>query len=168
MATAKNNNPAGKTETKTAAKAPAKAAPAKAASAAPAKALSAKVKARTAASLHGAGTKRKSKTAIAPLSKDLTGTKTGVVESDSRPQTRRVVVAYSAKHPKYGKYIRQRTILHVHDEKNESRVGDVVEVAQCRPLSATKTWRLVRVVDKRSALAAALASAKSIGEAKPE
>lgn len=113
-----------------------------------------------------AGAKRASKTPPSPLAKDLKGTKTGVVESDKRPQTRRVVVAYASKHPKYGKYIRQRTVLHVHDDKSESRVGDVVEVAPCRPFSKSKTWRLVKVVERRSELAAALASAKAIGEAK--
>ncbi|MEO0512112.1 MAG: 30S ribosomal protein S17 [Planctomycetota bacterium] len=72
----------------------------------------------------------------------------GVVESDARDKTRKVVIAYLAKHPKYGKFIRRRTVLHVHDEQNESAVGDRVEVAQCRPVSKTKQWRLVRVVEK--------------------
>ena len=74
--------------------------------------------------------------------------KVGVVESDKRDKTRKVVVSFSAKHPKYGKYIRQRTVLHVHDENNESRNGDRVEVEPCRPMSKTKRWRLVRVVEK--------------------
>ncbi len=82
----------------------------------------------------------------------LKGTKVGTVESDSRQKTRKVVVRFMAKHPKYGKFIRRRTVLHVHDENNESRTGDVVEVAQCRPISKTKTWRLVRIVDRRSEL----------------
>lgn len=81
----------------------------------------------------------------------LKATKTGTVESDKRSKTRKVVVRFMAKHPKYGKYIRRRTVLHVHDENNESRTGDVVEVAQCRPISKTKNWRLVRVVERRSA-----------------
>lgn len=89
-------------------------------------------------------------------------TKLGVVESDKRSKTRRVVSSYMSKHPKYGKYVRQRTVLHVHDEHNESRTGDVVEVVPCRPLSKTKNWTLVRVVEKRSAEAAAVASAKEI------
>ncbi len=89
-------------------------------------------------------------------------TKVGVVESDKREKTRRVVVSYMSKHPKYGKYIRQRTVLHVHDEKGESRSGDVVEVVPCRPLSKTKNWTLVRVVERRAAEAAALKSAKEI------
>ncbi len=107
-------------------------------------------------------------TRVAPASGDShtashKGTRVGVVETDVRSKTRKVVVAYMAMHPKYGKFIRQRTVLHVHDEKNESRTGDVVEVAHCRPISKSKSWKLVRIVEKRSELAAALASAKTIG-----
>lgn len=90
------------------------------------------------------------------------GTKIGVVESDKRNKTRRVVVSFMSKHPKYGKYVRNRTILHVHDEKNTSRNGDVVEVAQCRPVSKTKKWKLVRIVEKRADVAAALQSVKEV------
>lgn len=78
------------------------------------------------------------------------GTKVGVVETDARDKTRKVVINFMSKHAKYGKYIRGRTVLHVHDENNESRTGDVVEIAQCRPMSKTKSWTLVRVVEKRS------------------
>lgn len=77
---------------------------------------------------------------------NLKGARIGVVESDKRDKTRKVVVNFQARHPKYGKYVRGRTILQVHDEKNESRSGDTVEVVECRPLSKTKRWRLVRVV----------------------
>lgn len=77
-------------------------------------------------------------------------TKTGTVESDKRDKTRKVVVRFVAKHQKYGKFIKRRTTLHVHDENNESRTGDVVEVAPCRPMSKTKTWTLVRIVERRS------------------
>lgn len=90
------------------------------------------------------------------------GSKIGVVDSDKRSKTRRVVVSYLAKHPKYGKYVRQRTVLHVHDEKQESRNGDIVEVAPCRPMSKTKFWKLVRIVERRSAEAAALQSVKEL------
>ena len=72
----------------------------------------------------------------------------GVVESDTRTKTRKVVIPYVDKHPKYGKFIKKRTVLHVHDEKNESRVGDRVEIAECRPISRTKSWILVRVVER--------------------
>jgi small subunit ribosomal protein S17 len=72
----------------------------------------------------------------------------GIVESDARDKTRKVVIAYSARHPKYGKYIKRRTVLQVHDESNESHKGDRVEVAECRPVSKTKSWVLTRVVEK--------------------
>ena len=72
----------------------------------------------------------------------------GVVESDKRNKTRKVVIAYAGKHPKYGKYLRKRTVMQVHDERNESRLGDRVEVAECRPISKTKAWVLVRVVER--------------------
>lgn len=75
-------------------------------------------------------------------------TRVGVVESDKRDKTRKVVVSFSTMHPKYGKYVRKRTVLHVHDENNESRMGDRVEVAECRPVSKTKHWKVVRIVDR--------------------
>ena len=70
----------------------------------------------------------------------------GVVTSDKMNKTRRVEIPRLVKHPRYGKYIRRRTICHVHDEQNESRTGDTVEIMESRPLSRTKHWRLVRVV----------------------
>lgn len=76
------------------------------------------------------------------------GSRVGVVESDKRDKTVKVVVGYLAKHPKYGKFLRKRTVLHVHDEHNDAKFGDRVEVAPCRPVSKTKTWRLVRVVER--------------------
>lgn len=79
-------------------------------------------------------------------------TKTGLVESDKRLKTRKVVVAHSSMHPKYGKIMRKRTVLHVHDEANESQMGDLVEVAPCRPISKTKSWKLVRVVRKGASM----------------
>ena len=72
----------------------------------------------------------------------------GVVQSDQRDKTRKVIIQSSARHPKYGKYVRKRTVLHVHDEANESHNGDRVEIAECRPLSKTKTWCLVRVITR--------------------
>lgn len=72
--------------------------------------------------------------------------KVGVVESDKRDKTRRVAISFSVKHPKYGKYVRKKTVLHVHDEKNESKMGDRVEIAECRPISKTKSWTLLRVL----------------------
>ena len=63
-------------------------------------------------------------------------------------KTRRVEIPRLVKHPRYGKYIKRRTICHVHDENNESHIGDTVEIMETRPLSKTKHWRLVRVVTK--------------------
>ncbi len=73
-------------------------------------------------------------------------TRVGVVESDARQKTRTVVVPFQWRHEKYGKYIRRETVLQVHDERNESRKGDTVEIAETRPISKSKCWRLVRVV----------------------
>lgn len=86
--------------------------------------------------------------AAASAETPLHGTRVGVVESDKRNKTRKVVVQYKVRHAKYGKFVARRTVLHVHDETNDSRIGDTVEVAQCRPLSKTKSWKLVRVVER--------------------
>jgi small subunit ribosomal protein S17 len=75
-------------------------------------------------------------------------TLTGVVSSSSGDKSVRVTIDYRVKHPKYGKYVRQRTKLGVHDERNECEAGDLVEIAECRPYSKTKSWRLVRVIEK--------------------
>ncbi len=73
---------------------------------------------------------------------------TGVVTSDKMNKTRRVEVERLVPHPKYGKFIRRRTVCHAHDETNQSHVGDTVEIMECRPLSREKRWRLVRIVEK--------------------
>src|SRR5713101_7279739 len=75
----------------------------------------------------------------------------GVVTSEKMNKTRRVEIPRLVKHARYGKYIRRRTICHVHDEANESHVGDTVEIMETRPLSKTKTWRLTRIVTKSTA-----------------
>ena len=73
--------------------------------------------------------------------------KVGVVQSDKRDKTRTVAINFSVKHPKYGKYLKRRTVLQVHDEQNSSKAGDRVEIAECRRISKTKSWVLVRVVN---------------------
>ena len=73
---------------------------------------------------------------------------TGVVTSDKMNKTRRVEIPRLVKHPKYGKYIRRRTICYAHDEGNQSRAGDTVEIMECRPISKLKNWRVVKVVIK--------------------
>ncbi|MGD2108381.1 MAG: 30S ribosomal protein S17 [Phycisphaerae bacterium] len=70
----------------------------------------------------------------------------GTVVSTKGDKTVTVHHDYTVKHRKYGKYYRRTTSLHVHDEKNEAREGDYVEVAACRRLSKTKCWRLVRIL----------------------
>src|SRR5205807_5546184 len=72
----------------------------------------------------------------------------GVVTSDKMQKTRRVEIPRLVKHQRYGKYIRRRTICHVHDEQNESHLGDTVEIMETRPMSKTKAWRLLRIVTK--------------------
>jgi small subunit ribosomal protein S17 len=75
-------------------------------------------------------------------------TRIGVVASAGRDKTIKVTLSYQVKHPKYGKYLRRRTALHAHDEHNEAGRGDLVEVEECRPVSKTKHWRLIRIVEK--------------------
>jgi len=75
-------------------------------------------------------------------------TEIGAVTSDKMNKTRRVVVERLVPHPKYGKLMRRRTVCHVHDETNESRLGDMVEIMETRPMSKLKRWRLIRIVRK--------------------
>ena len=75
-------------------------------------------------------------------------TREGVVDRARTDKTRRVVIEFLTRHPKYGKFIKRRTTLAVHDEKNVSNLGDTVEVMPCRPMSRTKRWKVVRVVQK--------------------
>src|SRR5687768_743493 len=87
-------------------------------------------------------------TATEKVERPLLRTIQGVVASDKGDKTIKVVVNYQTKHPKYGKYLKRRTTLHAHDEKNEAHEGDTVEIAECRPLSKTKHHRLLRIVQK--------------------
>lgn len=70
----------------------------------------------------------------------------GTVSSAGGDQTIRVVVENLVRHPRYGKFIRRRTKLAAHDPRNQAAVGDLVEIVPCRPISKTKSWRLLRVV----------------------
>ena len=72
----------------------------------------------------------------------------GQVTSNKMQKTLVVEVRRKVRHPLYEKYVSKRTKLYVHDENNEARVGDVVEVMQTRPMSAQKRWRLVRIVQR--------------------
>ena len=83
----------------------------------------------------------------------------GVVKTDKMAKTRRVEVQRLYRHPKYGKTLRAKTICYVHDEKNESHVGDVVEIIESRPKSRLKRWDLVKIVRQSGAVAAEVAEA---------
>src|SRR5215813_170411 len=72
----------------------------------------------------------------------------GIVTRDKMAKTRRVEVERLVRHPKYGKFVKRRTVCYAHDEKNESRLGDTVEIIESRPLSKLKRWQLVRIVTK--------------------
>ena len=72
----------------------------------------------------------------------------GIVTRDKMAKTRRVEVERLVRHPKYGKFVKRRTVCYVHDEKNESHLGDTVEIVESRPLSKLKRWQLVRIVTK--------------------
>ena len=72
---------------------------------------------------------------------------TGIVSRRSGDKTIKVTCSYKIPHPMYHKEIKRQTVLHVHDEKNECKVGDKVEVVETRPLSRLKRWRVVRVVE---------------------
>ena len=80
----------------------------------------------------------------------LTRTETGRVVSDKMDKTVTVLIERRVKHPLYGKYVKRSTKLHAHDEHNECKAGDLVTIEECRPLSKSKAWRLVKVVEKAS------------------
>lgn len=71
----------------------------------------------------------------------------GTVTSQSGDKSVKVTVAYKIPHPRYGKVINRKTVLHAHDEENESRVGDKVSIMEVRPLSKLKRWRIVSVLE---------------------
>lgn len=72
----------------------------------------------------------------------------GRVISDKMEKSIVVAIERFVKHPIYGKFIKRTTKLHVHDEKNNSNIGDIVEISECRPISKTKSWTLVCVIEK--------------------
>lgn len=75
-------------------------------------------------------------------------TRVGRVTSDKMDKSITVAIERRVKHPLYGKFITKTTKLHVHDEDNQSRVGDSVEIRESRPISKTKSWTLVRVITR--------------------
>jgi len=80
--------------------------------------------------------------------RNLRKTRIGVVTSDKMNKTITVAVERKVKHPIYGKFVKKTTKFHAHDEKEECTTGDVVKIMETRPLSKTKRWRLVEIVEK--------------------
>jgi len=82
------------------------------------------------------------------VERNLRKTRIGTVSSTKMEKTITVAVERKVKHPIYGKFLNKTTKFHAHDEKNECTVGDVVKIMETRPLSKTKRWRLVEVIEK--------------------
>jgi small subunit ribosomal protein S17 len=80
--------------------------------------------------------------------RNLRKTRTGLVTSNKMDKTITVAVERKVKHPIYGKFVKKTTKFHAHDEKNECTIGDTVRIMETRPLSKTKRWRLIEVVEK--------------------
>ena len=93
----------------------------------------------------------------------------GIVKSDKMTKSRVVEIPRLVKHPKYGKFIRRRTVCYVHDENDDSALGDTVEIVEARPTSKKKRWDLVRVVERsRDVDVAALRAAAKESEGTSE
>jgi len=82
------------------------------------------------------------------MSEKVLRIQTGAVVSDKMNKSAVVLIERKVKHPIYGKFMKKSTKLHIHDEKNECGVGDTVQISECRPISKTKSWTLVKVVEK--------------------
>ena len=91
----------------------------------------------------------------------------GFVSSKMGDKSVKVTVPYKTPHPLYHKVINRKTVLHVHDEKNEAKVGDKIEVTETRPLSRLKRWRVIRVVEAAVGLDIVAVSEKDVAEAVP-
>jgi small subunit ribosomal protein S17 len=82
------------------------------------------------------------------VERNLRKIRIGVVSSNKMDKTVTVAVERKVKHPLYGKFIKKTTRFHAHDEKNECSIGDTVKIMETRPLSKTKRWRMVEIVEK--------------------
>ncbi|HEY0944152.1 MAG TPA: 30S ribosomal protein S17 [Opitutaceae bacterium] len=83
-----------------------------------------------------------------PAPRNMRKTQIGFVSSRSGDKSVKVTVPYKSPHPLYHKVVNRQTVLHVHDEKNEAKLGDTVEVMETRPLSRLKRWRIVSIVQR--------------------
>lgn len=82
------------------------------------------------------------------LQRNLRKVRTGVVSSNKMDKTITVKIERKVKHPLYGKFVKKSKGFHAHDEKNECNIGDLVRIMETKPLSKTKRWRLIEVVEK--------------------
>lgn len=82
------------------------------------------------------------------IERNLRKERIGVVSSNAMNKTITVSVERKVKHPKYGKFVKDTTKFKAHDEKNECNVGDTVRIMETRPLSKTKNWRLVEIIER--------------------
>ena len=82
------------------------------------------------------------------IERNLRKSRISVVSSNKMDKTITVKVERKVKHPLYGKFLKKTTKFHAHDEKNECSIGDTVKIMETRPMSKTKRWRLVEVVEK--------------------
>ena len=82
------------------------------------------------------------------VDRNLRKTRIGLVTSNRMDKTITVAVERKVKHPIYGKFVKKTTKFHAHDDKNECTIGDMVRIMETRPMSKTKRWRLVEVVEK--------------------
>jgi small subunit ribosomal protein S17 len=94
-------------------------------------------------------------------------TQLGFVSSRSGDKSIKVTIAYKTPHPLYQKVVNRQTVLHVHDEKNETKVGDKVEVMETRPISRLKRWRVVAVLHKAVTADGAAISETDVAAAVP-
>ena len=82
------------------------------------------------------------------MERNLRKVRQGVVSSDKMDKTITVAVKWKEKHPIYGKFVNKTKKYHAHDEKNECNIGDTVRIMETRPLSRTKRWRLIEIIEK--------------------
>lgn len=83
------------------------------------------------------------------MTSEVKRTKQGRVISNKADKTITVLVERQVKHPLYGKYIKRSSKMHAHDENNDCGEGDTVSIAECRPISKTKSWRLVEILERK-------------------
>ena len=103
----------------------------------------------------------------APGQRNKRKTQIGFVTSRSGDKSVKVTIAYKTPHPLYHKVVNRQTVLHVHDEKNETKVGDKVEVMETRPLSRLKRWRVVSVLQAAVADIGVAISEQDVAETVP-